>query len=482
MIMKLSVKITFITLLLFLVSGCARNPVTGKKDLMLISKEQEVEMGREADPQVIAYFGLYKDEALQRFIQEKGEQMAAISHRPELEYQFRVVDSPVVNAFALPGGFVYFTRGIMAHFNSEAEFTGVLGHEIGHITARHSAQQYSNALLANVGLTAGSILSPEFAQFAGLAEAGVGLLFLKFSRDDETEADKLGVQYSTTIGYDASQLANFFGTLSKMEEEAGGSVPTFLSTHPNPANREKNVLKLAQQWKNKTDAASLKISRDNYLKMIDGIIYGEDPRQGYVEEGTFYHPDLRFQFDVPGEWDLQNTPQQVRMAPKDGTAIILLALAEGGSPEEASENVLKEYQLEPLRSERKTVNGLEALAIVADQYEAGEEGTIRTLIYLIQYRDNIYSMIGASSIGNFELYRRTFESTMNSFRELKDKSKIERQPEKVRVRTVAQESSLDEALETLNVPQDRREEVAFLNGMTLDETVEEGMLLKIIGQ
>lgn len=482
MIMKLSVKITFITLLLFLVSGCARNPVTGKKDLMLISKEQEVEMGREADPQVIAYFGLYKDEALQRFIQEKGEQMAAISHRPELEYQFRVVDSPVVNAFALPGGFVYFTRGIMAHFNSEAEFTGVLGHEIGHITARHSAQQYSNALLANVGLTAGSILSPEFAQFAGLAEAGVGLLFLKFSRDDETEADKLGVQYSTTIGYDASQLANFFGTLSKMEEEAGGSVPTFLSTHPNPANREKNVLKLAQQWKNKTDAASLKISRDNYLKMIDGIIYGEDPRQGYVEEGTFYHPDLRFQFDVPGEWGLQNTPQQVRMAPKDGTAIILLALAEGGSPEEASENVLKEYQLEPLRSERKTVNGLEALAIVADQYEAGEEGTIRTLIYLIQYRDNIYSMIGASSIGNFELYRRTFESTMNSFRELKDKSKIERQPEKVRVRTVAQESSLDEALETLNVPQDRREEVAFLNGMTLDETVEEGMLLKIIGQ
>ena len=120
-------------------SSCATNPVTGKSQLMLLSKDQEIALGQQSDPEIVAAFGRYDNEAIQQFINEKGQSMARVSHRPELKYEFKVLDSPVVNAFALPGGFVYFTRGILAHFNNEAEFAGVLGHEIGHITARHSA-------------------------------------------------------------------------------------------------------------------------------------------------------------------------------------------------------------------------------------------------------------------------------------------------------------------------------------------------------
>ncbi|WP_311136588.1 M48 family metalloprotease [Hymenobacter cellulosilyticus] len=137
---------------LLLASACSTNPVTGKKEVMLVSKGQELAMGQQSDPAVTAQFGLYPDQKLQNFINEKGKAMGAISHRSDLTYQFRVVDSPVINAFAIPGGYVYFTRGIMAHFNNEAQFAGVLGHEIGHVTARHSAKQQTNAIIGQVGL------------------------------------------------------------------------------------------------------------------------------------------------------------------------------------------------------------------------------------------------------------------------------------------------------------------------------------------
>src|SRR5690606_15261725 len=203
-----------------------------------------------------------------------------VSHRKNLKYTFKIVDSPVVNAFAVPGGYVYFTRGIMAHFSNEAEFAGVLGHEIGHITARHSAKQYSNAMLAQIGLVAGMVLSPEFAQFADAAQNGISLLFLKFGRDAESQSDKLGVEYSTKINYDARVMAGVFNTLDRLQTSSGGeAVPTFLSTHPDPADREVSVAKLADDWRKKVKASSLKVNRDSYLKMIDGIVYGEDPKQ-----------------------------------------------------------------------------------------------------------------------------------------------------------------------------------------------------------
>jgi predicted Zn-dependent protease len=390
----------------------------------------------------------------------------------------------VVNAFAVPGGYVYFTRGIMAHFNNEAEFAGVLGHEIGHITARHSAKQYSNAMLAQIGLVAGMALSPEFAQFADLAQNGIGLLFLKFGRDAESQSDKLGVEYSTKINYDAQEMAGFFQTLDRLSSQAGGEeVPTFLSTHPDPADREAKVAKMAEEWKRKTKATSLKVNRDSYLKMIDGIVYGEDPKQGFVENGVFYHPVLKFQFPIPQDWSFQNTPAQVQMASKDGRAMMLLTLAPGESLEAAAQAILKNYQLTVVESQKDNVNNLPAIAMVADQVsqdQQQQQQSVRTLIYVIAHGEQIYAMIGASVMEGFNTYAPTFKASMTRFNTLTDPAKLNKKPERVRIKTVQQNASLSDALKAHRVEGKRLEELATLNGMKLTDRVEKGSLIKVI--
>ncbi|HET6540032.1 MAG TPA: M48 family metalloprotease [Chryseolinea sp.] len=468
-------------LILMMAESCAKNPVTGKRDLMLMSESQEIAMGKQSDPDIIKFFGLYDDKNLQKFIDDKGQQMAAISHRKKLKYEFKIVDSPVVNAFAVPGGYVYFTRGIMAHFNNEAEFAGVLGHEIGHITARHSAKQYSNAMAAQIGLTAGVILAPEFAQYADLAQTGVGLLFLKFGRDAESQSDKLGVEYSTKINYDAQEMAGFFQTLDRLSTQSGGEeVPDFLSTHPNPADREEQVAKLAEEWKRKVKSSSLKVNRNSYLKMIDGIVYGEDPKQGFIEQNVFYHPVLKFQFDIPQQWAVQNTPEQVQMAAQDNKAMMVLTLAPGGSLEAAADGILKNYQLKLVESRKGNVNGQSIIAMVADQ--ASEEQSLRTLIYVIQNGKNIYAMIGVTSLPMFENYVSTFKSSMESFKTLTDPGKINKQPERIRIKTVQQDGTLAQALKHYGTSDKRMEEVSILNGMNVTDKVDKGMVIKIIDE
>jgi predicted Zn-dependent protease len=480
---KIFASLGFLYAFLLFVS-CAKNPVTGKRDFMLLSESQEIAMGQQSDPDIIRFFGLYEDKELQKFIEEKGQQMAAISHRSNLKYQFKIVDSPVVNAFAVPGGYVYFTRGIMAHFNNEAEFAGVLGHEIGHITARHSAKQYSNAMLAQIGLVAGMALSPEFAQFADLAQSGLGLLFLKFGRDAESQSDRLGVEYSTKINYDAQEMAGFFKTLDKLSAQSGGEeVPTFLSTHPDPADREAKVAKLAEDWKRKTKATQLKVNRDSYLKMIDGIVYGEDPKQGFVEQGVFYHPVLKFQFPIPQQWTFQNTPEQVQMASTDGKAMMILTLTQGESLEAAAQNIVKKYQLTVVESQRDEVNGLKAIALVADQVsqeQQQQQQSIRTLIYVIAHGEQIYAMIGASLPETFNGFVPTFKGSMTRFKTLTDPEKLNKQPERVRVKPVQKDGLLSEALKAYRMPDKRLGELATLNGMELSDRVQKGTLIKVI--
>ncbi|HEY0741023.1 MAG TPA: M48 family metalloprotease [Chryseosolibacter sp.] len=462
-----------------LFNSCAKNPVTGRNDFMLMSKEQEIAMGQQSDPEIKAFFGVYEDPKLQQFISEKGQQMAAVSHRKDLKYEFKVVDSPVVNAFAVPGGYVYFTRGIMAHFNNEAEFAGVLGHEIGHITARHSAKQYSQAQLAQIGLVAGSVISPAFAQYAEIASQGVQLLFLKFGRDAESQSDKLGVEYSTKIGYDAEEMAGFFSTLDRLRGE-GEEVPTFLSTHPDPADRERKVAKEAENWQKKVSAADLKVNRDSYLRMIDGIIYGDDPKQGFAENNVFYHPELKFQFPIPSQWQLQNTPQAVQMGEPNGRAIMMMTLAQGNNLESAAQTILQQYQLKVVDSGKDNVNGMPAIAVVGDQVNQQGQTGARVLLYVIQYGQYMYAFLGASAPADFNSYGPLFKNTMTGFRQLDDADKINRQPKRVRIKTVQQNTTLAQAFSSFNVNQKQMEELAVLNGMMLNDRVEKGMLIKVV--
>jgi predicted Zn-dependent protease len=476
-------RLTFNTiglLLLLLMNACSTNPVTGKKDVMFVSTEQELAMGKQSDPQIVAQFGLYEHAGMQRFIQDKGKQMAAVSHRNDIPYEFKILDSPVINAFAVPGGYVYFTRGIMAHFNNEAQFAGVLGHEIGHVAARHSAKQQSKAMLAQLGLVVGVAVAPELGQFANAAQQGLGLLFLKFGRDDERQSDELGVEYSTKIGYDAHEMAGFFQTLQRQQEGKAEALPDFLSTHPNPADRFETVHKLAEGWQQKEGKTKLAVNRDSYLRLIDGIIYGDDPRQGFVENQVFYHPVMKFQFPIPAGWGYQNTPQMVQMAPQDGKAMMMLTLAPGNSLQEAAQQVLQGYKLQPVESKSVTVNGLPAMAVVAEQQQ--EQGVIRALVYLIQYGGNNYVLLGVSQAQDFNTYFDQFSRTMQSFRQLTDAEKINRKPERVLVRKVAQAGTLAQALRAFQMPEKRHEELAVLNGMQLNDQLAAGSLIKVVGQ
>jgi len=402
-ILRHSLIIWLLMPFIFVVNSCSINPVTGKKELMLMSEKQEIAMGLQSDPSILANFGEYQNEDIQNFISEKGQKMAKISHRNHLDYHFKVLDSPVVNAFALPGGYVYFTRGILAHFNNEAEFAGVLGHEIGHVTARHSAKQYSQQMLAQAGFIIGLVVSEDFRKYADIANTGLGLLFLKFGRDHESESDRLGVEYSTKIGYDAHEMSNFFQTLSRISGGPENRIPNFMSTHPDPDDRHLKTKQMANKWQQKDNShSSYEVNRNEYLAMIDGLVYGEDPRQGFVENDVFYHPELKFQYPVPTGWMIENTPIQVQMAPKDGKAVMILTLGQGNSLEQAAQTAMERYKLQSISSKRTTVNGLSALEVVADnvidpqqQQQTGQEAQkLRSVSYFIQYNDLIYHFLG----------------------------------------------------------------------------------------
>ncbi len=470
---------------LMLFNSCARNPVTGKKQVVFMSEAQEIQMGQEADPQIIAQYGLYEDANLQSFITEKGKAMAAISHRPGIEYNFRIVDSDVLNAFAVPGGYVYFTRGIMAHFNDEAQFAGVLGHEIGHITARHTVAQQRNQLLGQLGIIAGVVIAPDLARFAETASQGLGLMLLKFGRDAERQSDELGVEYSSKIGYDAKEMADFFITLERQSKtRSSQELPEFLSTHPNPGDRNVTVAKLAAEWKAKLKLNNPQINRNLYLKRIEGLVYGEDPRQGFLENNIFYHPVLKMQFPVPQGWNYQNTPQRVQVAPKDGKALMFMTLAKGATLPEAVNTTLQGYGLTAIESKETNVNGLKAVYVIADPTpQQGQQAQqVRTLSYFIQYGGNIYHLMGVTSTADYNNYQSVFLQTMQGFRQLTDQSKINKKPERIRIKTLNTSVTLEQALKTYNMQSSRLEELSILNGMQLSDKLAPGTLIKVFGE
>ncbi|MDX1740539.1 MAG: M48 family metalloprotease, partial [Rhodothermales bacterium] len=221
-----------------------RNPITGNKRAYGYTWEQEKQIGAEADPQIIAQYGMYSDEELSAYVDRIGQKIVEQSHlrRPDtppefagLEFHFRVLDSPVVNAFALPGGYIYLTRGLLAHLKNEAQLAVVLGHEIGHVAGRHASKRALQTQLGQLGLIGGAIVGQELLGLPGqdILSAGSSiaqLLFLRYGRDDERESDELGVEYAALAGYKAEEAAGFFVTLRRLGEQSGHSIPSFMST------------------------------------------------------------------------------------------------------------------------------------------------------------------------------------------------------------------------------------------------------------
>jgi predicted Zn-dependent protease len=421
--------------------GCARNPVTGKSELSLVSESQEIQMGQQASQEVAQSIGLYNDSKAQSYVASLGKKMAAASERPNLPWEFHVVDDASVNAFALPGGFIYVTRGLMASINDEAELATVVGHEIGHVTNRHSVQQISKAQLAQLGLGIGSVLSSDIARFGQLASAGLSVLFLKYSRDAENQADQAGFRYALNQNYDVREMTKVFETLSRISEAGGeGKLPEWLATHPNPENRIQHIEKMLDTLHRAPGTQG--VNRDQYLQHIQGMTYGVDPRQGYFEGTHFYHPQMKFQLSFPDGWKVQNTPQAVASISPNQDAIIQLALAGQASPQQAAQQFLSQQGVQAGQASTNSINGLPA---ASSYFQAQtEQGAIQGIISFISYNGTTFGLMGYTAAGKLGSYDQTFQGTIRSFGELRDRSKLDVNPARIELVKLDRQMTLEQ--------------------------------------
>ena len=419
--------------------SCATNPVTGKNEISLVSESQEIQMGKEAAAQTIQQIGLVDDPQLQAYVSGIGLKMAKASERPNLPWEFHVVNDASVNAFALPGGFIFVTRGLLTYINDEAELATVVGHEIGHVTNRHSVQQISKGQLATLGLGLGSILSSDVAKYSGVASQGLQVLFLKYSRDAESQADMAGFRYALGQNYDVREMSSVFHTLDRVDQSSGGGkLPNWLSTHPAPADRvAATQARLDTLHKDLTNTV---INRDQYLQHVQGLTFGEDPRQGFFQGNRFYHPDLKFQLTFPQGWQTQNTADAVMAGSPNQDAIIQLALAGKGTPRDAASQFLSQQGVKAGNGSSASINGLPA---ASSYFEATtDQGAVQGLATFIAYGGNTYGLLSYTPTGKLATYDNAFKQTAGSFSELKDPAILAVKPAKVEVVKLPKEMTL----------------------------------------
>jgi predicted Zn-dependent protease len=432
-------KLAVITCLAHTLAACAINPATGDKEFSLMSEAQEIELGKQMDVEVRRQMGVYEDRELQRYVETVGMRLARASERPSLPWHFAVVDEPAVNAFALPGGYIYLTRGILPFLDNEAQLAGVLGHEIGHVTARHSAQQYTKATTAGIGVTLLSIFVPEARPFQNLTETALGVLFLKYGRDDELQADQLGVKYAGTSGWDPSGVAGMLRTLGRLDEASGSrkGVPNWLATHPAPADRVEKVQAAIQQQPPRAVGTSGQIDEADFLRHVDGIVYGDSPREGIVRGNAFLHPELRFAMEFPRGWDIQNTPTQVLAKAPDREDYMLLQLVPNasGSIEQIARATMANAGFRQLNGEPARVNGLDAY-VGTYQGQMQGLGNVVTLAAHIVHGRTVYLFAGLAPANEFESVQRPFAQSIRSFRELSRQEAANIRPNLVDLYTV----------------------------------------------
>jgi len=460
--------------------GCAKDPVTGKRELVLISESEEIAMGEKAAADVEASMGLYQDAELSAYVEELGQRLARASERPHLPWQFRIVDSPVVNAFALPGGPIYVTRGILAYIDNEAALAGVLGHEIGHVTARHHVEQMSKQQLAGLGLNLGTIFFPEVRPFGDVLGGGLGVLFLKFSRDAEREADRLGVRYASRQGYDAREMARFFAVLSRLSGP-GRTVPSWASTHPDPADREATILALVSEQAG--ERRELVVREDVYKHRIDGLVFGENPRDGFLEGNRFLHPELKFQLDFPDGWHVQNTPAVVYAAAPDREASLQLTLARvasGTKPEAHAREFFRRNGFESGTGERLRVGPFSAYR--APFRVASRTGEIYGVAGFIADGDSMYEMVGMTRQGAIRRLTPVFHKAIESFDRVRDRRILEIQPVRIRLFQVPRTMRFGDVLDEAGVTSHRRDELSLLNDIGLEDDVPAGKWIKLLSR
>jgi len=360
---------------------------------------------------------------------------------------------------------------------SEAELAVVLGHELGHVNARHSIRRMSEMMLAQIGLIVGSALSETFAQVAGLAGVGVQLLFLKYSRDDERQADALGVEYARKGVYNPGEMVAFFGSLQKLGDLSGGhALPGFLSTHPLTSQRIEKV----KQMLTASDQ-TLEVKERPYLMRVDGLIYGDDPRQGFVEAGRFYHPEMAFTFSIPKGWKVINTPAQVVLSSPDEKAALVLQ-AEKTTEDLSAYARKKADQIQGSQFVGDDNLKIPGLASVHQVYKVNQQqgGAIGLRLSAIRKGELVYTFSAMAGSSDFSRFNEEFRGSAQSFAHLSDPAYLNRRPRELRLIEANGRQTLQEIFSSSGVSKDLWPSVAILNGMELGAKPPQGQLVKVV--
>lgn len=462
--------------LLLGLSGCAVNPVTGERELALISEQQEIALGQQSAEQVRQTMSLVENPELQGYVDRLGQKLATASERPDIPWSFAVVDDPTPNAFALPGGPIFITRGILTLMDSEAELVSVLGHEIGHVTARHSVTQLSRAQLAQLGLGVGSILVPEIRPYGDIAGLGLNLLMLKYGRDAERQADDLGFRYARNQGYDVSEMADVFASLERAGELEGQSaLPNWLATHPAP---EERVAAVQARLAELPDNAQLQatVGRAEFLSILEGLPFGDNPRNGFFREGTYYHPELAFQFAVPPGWERQNLARAVVGVSQQEKAAFQLTLTEGESAGRALRRFAAQDNLRAEGGSRTSINGIPALVSV---FQArSQQGVVAGYAAFYELGGRTYQLLAYTPAELFAGHRKTFEELVGSFAPVTDPAILDIEPPTIAIVRLGETMSLQAFASRYpsGVP---LEQLALINQVrNTQAAIEAGTLLK----
>lgn len=407
-------------------SGCATNPVTGQSDFVLMSEEQEIALGRQYSPQVLKETPAYDNPELAAYVQRIGEQVASHSHRANLIYRFTVLDSQDVNAFALPGGYIYITRGLLAYLNSEAELAAVLGHEIGHVTARHSVRQQSTATAT--GLIGAVLAGATGVQGAGdLANIASTALVRGYGREHELEADRLGAEYLARSNYDPQAMLRVIQVLKNQEsfelqraKEEGREPRVYhglFSTHPENDQRLKEVIGAANKYATpnaKNNHAEAFISKQ------EGLVFGDSEREGIRRGNRFYHRDLDFALVFPDGWRIENQPNRLLAQSQDNDGLIQFSIEDLNKRIPPADFLRDRLKLQNMRNgESIHHDGMEGYTALADQSTPFGQLPVR---FVILYRGDKALLFAGLSKTKGKPYRFDAETlqTARSFHRLSD--------------------------------------------------------------
>jgi predicted Zn-dependent protease len=353
------------------------NPVSGQTEMSAMSEEQEVAEGAKAHQQVLKEYSVYDNQGVQDYVNALGQRLAAQSHRAKLQWHFTVLDSPEINAFALPGGYVYVTRGIMAYMESEADLAGVMGHEIGHVTARHGAQRATSQQHAGLGVFAASILGAVL-ESQGLGGAGqlanqvsqtvAAGYIASYGREQELQADGLGAEYLARNHYDPQNMVDVITVLKNQERFAadqakadGKPAPTgggWLASHPSNDQRLAQIKERAAQFGKSTQYVD--DGHERYLKLVQGLAFGESADQGLVRGRNFYHGALGIALTAPAGWRMQNSAEQLALLNPAGDAALILKAVPPSAGKSHAEVIKNGFKPTQGNTESTTINGLQA--------------------------------------------------------------------------------------------------------------------------